>query len=236
MTEAEAWETLQYYSTKGGVRIERQMTINVLRRTLAKVYQPRKATDDDRQMREINSCIDEIELARDRRELSGEPEPVAAATMARAEQPWQTDPSEPCTIYRTDFTDSNYIKKSIYERAVRFGKVELYRAWGWDGERFRKVIAVFGNDFTLEELGRALLYSQVNGSNPVPCEAVFVTTGEGRPRRFRLTMVRMGRSCEDVSRYERYFDCEPNDPYLQQELNTWLDQVRDELALDRCHY
>ena len=36
MTEAEAWETLLYYSSKAGLRIERQMTINVLRRTAPK--------------------------------------------------------------------------------------------------------------------------------------------------------------------------------------------------------
>jgi hypothetical protein len=137
---------------------------------------------------------------------------------------------------RNDFTDSNYIKKSIYERAVRFGKTELQRAWGWDGYRFRKVIAVYGNEFTLEELGRALLYWQVNGTDPIACEAVFVTTGEGRPRKFRLVMIQMGRSCEDVSRYERHFECEANDPAMHERMSSWLEEVRLELAADRCLY
>ncbi|MFO0948660.1 MAG: hypothetical protein U1D30_22500 [Planctomycetota bacterium] len=237
MRESEAWETLYYFSHRGGVRIDEKMTINVLRRTLAKVYQPRLATDDDRQMREINACIDVVEAERDRRELEGEVAVVATATMTRAKvPPRQTDPSDSSEILRQDFTDLNFIKKTIHERATRFGKAELVRAWGWDGDRFRKVIAVFGNDFTMEELGRALLYSQVNGPNPSRCEAVFLTKGEGRATRFQLIMIQMGRSCEEVSRYHLFFECSPSEPTMREQLGFWLESVRSQLRADRSRW
>lgn len=273
MTEAQAWETLTYFARRGGTRIETQMSVGVLRRTLAKVYQPRKATDEDKSMREINACIDVIELERDRRELVGEEEAggapsvepaprwatstmgadshwATASAVARsmgpprtgwqsthsAGAPWQTEPGDGDKIYRNDCTDPNFIKKSIHDRASRFGPVELHKAWGWDGNRFRKVISVRGNDYTLEDLGRALLYLQVNGSNPIPCEAVFVTKADGRARRFRLVMLRMGRSCEDVSRYERYYEGEPDDPRLRENLGIWLESVRTQVSADRSHW
>ncbi|MGL4462089.1 MAG: hypothetical protein ACRC1K_08040, partial [Planctomycetia bacterium] len=71
MTENEAWTVVQGYARQAGLTLQTTMTISVLRRTLAKKYQPRRAGDDDEAMRRINRAIDVIDAERDRRELYG---------------------------------------------------------------------------------------------------------------------------------------------------------------------
>lgn len=232
MTEVDAWKTLITYAREGRVQIDAKMTVNVLRRTLAKVYQPRKVDDDDRSMRQINACIDVLEESRDRRELRGETEGVATAKPTGS-VPWQPDPNDASIIHKKDYSDLNFIKKSVFERSQRMGNTELLKAWSWDGRRFRRVIAVYGNDFALEELGRALLFRQSLDPSESKVRAIFLTRGDGRARRFQLIMLRSGRSCEDVSRYQSVFEGNPDDPLMAASLSTWLDDVSQRLVADR---
>lgn len=233
MTESEAWDTLLFYAQKGRVRIAAEMTVNVIRRSLAKVFHPRLATDDDRDMRAINACIDVVEAARDKRELCGEPEPAPTAAEPSGRDPWQSDPYESTQIFRQDYTDINFLKKTIYDRSIRFGKVELVKAWAWDGARFRKVVSLYANDWALEELGRALLFQQTHGSADGRCDAVFLTQGQGRVRRFRLILLKSGRYCEDVSKCGLYFESEPDDPQLPTKLTQWLHGIDGRMWSDR---
>ena len=250
MTESEAWTVLNRFAVQGRVQISPTMSVNALRRALAKVFQPRQVGDDDTAMRQINPAIDVISEQRDLRELRGQAEPnpatfaagfssgpasgATAAPPAPAGCPWQTDPWEGCTIYRDDATDPNYVKKMVYERSVRFGTPELVRAWAWDGWRFRKVIAAYANEYAYEDLGRALLIlGQAEGF--IQYDAVFITKGTGRVHKFRLIIARVGRSYEHASSYDFTFDCEPDNPRLGELLRAWLNVVTTQLKVDRSY-
>ena len=239
MTEDDAWITLRHYASKAEIQVVRSMTISVIRRTLAKVYQPRLATDDDFAMRKINAAIDVVDAERDRRELLGldEPGPPAAASdvgrTAPGIPPWQTEPGEPSSILRNDYTDLNFIKRVVYERSVRLGDAELVKAWAWDGARFHKVISARANQFAYEELGRALVMLHANSPRTEACEAVFLTKGRGRVERFRLIIIRVGRAYENVTGYDLSIDFAPDRPGLMAFLNDWLREVRQRLHDDR---
>ena len=105
MTEDDAWEILHHYAQVGNIRIEQEMSVRVLRRNLAKVFQPRAVDDDDSAMRQINPALDLIEVERDRRELLGIPENARSDNRAgrgggggwaapRWPQTWLGRPSE----------------------------------------------------------------------------------------------------------------------------------------------
>lgn len=261
MTEEDAWSTLTVYARRAQLTIEPADSILTLRRTLAKVYQPRLADDSGAAMSEINACLDVLAVERDHRELCGEPRaPAGTASRASApgwggaasagpqtwstgltvvtgerplQEPWQVDPDEPTTILVHDFTDANYLRREIWDRASRFGEPRLYKAWSWDGHVFRKLIAVKTTEFALEELGRALLnYQQVQPHGDAAI-AVFLTEGAGRATSFRLIFLRSGRACEAVANYDLRFDAEPDDPNLASALEAWLAIVRVQLRLDR---
>jgi hypothetical protein len=236
MNEDEAWGILDFYASRARVSVTRAMPVSVIRRTLAKVYQPRKATDDDSSMRRINSAIDIVGAERDRRELCGMDESAAPAKpqpRPPGVPPWQTEPTEPSQILRNDYTDLNYIKKTVYERSVRFGDVELVKAWAWDGQRFRKVVSAYANMFAYEDLGRALLVLQ-SADGGAPCDAVLLSKGTHVTRSFRLIIARMGRSFENVNSYNLTLECELGRPDLAEFLADWLQQVRAKLVKDRA--
>jgi hypothetical protein len=237
VTEREAWDRLVLFASTANVSITREMSVNVLRRTLAKKYQPRRATDDDSAMRQINGCIDIVDAKRSQLELCGAPDPsvsVKASKPAPGQPVWQTDNGEDWTISAQDYSDVNFIRKQIYDRSVRFGDVELLKAWAWDGLRFQKVVGLMANDFSLEEIGRALLYHQVHGPDPSRCNAVFLTKGAGRVREFRLLLLRMGRLCEDVSKYHFVFSSEPDAPDFAYHVSMWLKSIEKQLDADRA--
>lgn len=287
MSEEEAWEVLLSHAHKAGITIQVSMSTTVLRRNLAKAYQPRLATDGDGAMRAINPAIDVIEAERERRELSGVPnyeEPPRAPRAAyasgsattgtggnpgpgasrntgqsrnagaRTGQPgqssraapqgassvnnpkhWQTNPDDGIQIAREDNTDKNYIRKSIFERARRFGDVNLVKAWAWDGSRFRKVLDVYANPFVYDELGRAMVV-YVHAQSSYTCDAVFLASGSATDRAFRLIIIRVGKSFENVASYAIDFTGEPTDPAIRDVLLSWLELVRVQLRRDSTRW
>lgn len=233
MTEDDAWEILHHYAQAAAITIDTSMTVRVLRRNFAKAYQPRTIGDDDSAMRRINPALDLIDAERDRRELLGIQEQVRPTPGNGCIEPWQTDPSEPTTIYREDYTDPNYLKKMVYERATRFGDVELFKAWSWNGERFRKIFAAYANQFSLDELGRGLLQWQMHISGNARCDAIFLTKGNGPAKSFRLVIIRIGRGYENVVPYGFDVDGDPYDSRFQEAISCWLNIVTAQLNRDR---
>jgi hypothetical protein len=329
VTTNEAWDILFDYARRGGLSISAEMSIQALKRTLAKKYHPRKSSDDSSAMQKINACLAIVADEQSKRELCGKADqkkpndgrgansasgttpgrtgttngfggfkssgppsmgapdwmksgrpgggfangfgsngssssarPGFGANGASVEDerlssvesaagaksfddapsikhspifgcpPWQTDAADGVTIAEDNYADVNYIRKELYDRSIRFGEVELIKAWAWDGFRFQKVISVWCNRFTFEELGRGLMYYQANGPNPVECEAVFITRGAGRIRHFKLALIQLGVSCEDVSKYDFIFECEPDAADFQAKISTWLGGVEARLRVD----
>jgi hypothetical protein len=71
-----------------------------------------------------------------------------------------------------DFTDINFIKKSIWELS---GHSESeYTIWGFDGRIFRGHVAVFGAPKAFNYMADAMATFQTRGSNRYECRAVFV--------------------------------------------------------------
>jgi hypothetical protein len=77
------------------------------------------------------------------------------------------------SVVRTqDFTDVDFIKKSIWELS---GHSEYeYTIWGFDGRIFRGHVAVFGSPKAFNYMADAMVTFQTKGSNRYDCRAVFV--------------------------------------------------------------
>ena len=74
-------------------------------------------------------------------------------------------------IYAQDFTDINFIKKSMWELS---GHSEFeYTIWGFDGGLFRGRVAVFGSPKVFNYMADAMVTWQTKGSNRCECRAVF---------------------------------------------------------------
>jgi len=74
-------------------------------------------------------------------------------------------------IYANDFTDLNFIKKSMWELSGR-SEAE-YTIWGFDGQHFRGRVAVFGSHNIFNYMADAMVIWQTKGNHPYPCRAVF---------------------------------------------------------------
>jgi hypothetical protein len=81
-------------------------------------------------------------------------------------------------IYRNDFSDVNFIKKSMWELSGH-SKTE-YTIWGFDGHLFRGYVAVFGSPKIFHYMATAMITWLANGGDPCECRAVFVTKGKAR--------------------------------------------------------
>jgi hypothetical protein len=75
-------------------------------------------------------------------------------------------------IRNQDFTDINFIKKSMWELSGR--SESEYTIWGFDGHVFRGHVTVFGSPKIFNYMADAMLTSQAKGSNRHECRAVFV--------------------------------------------------------------
>ena len=255
MTEQEAWNILDHYASQANLVVERTMSIRELRRTFAKVFQPRRPEDDDTAMRKINPAIDFIDAERDRRELMGEdihgePEPQAAepqpADPFDQEAPWRRQTREEAEAeaeaHRAareraaepfEEAEIQQIQREVFDRASKFGQVSLIKAWAWDGHRFRKVISAQSNRFAFDELARSLMKWLAQTGSEYPCEAVFLTEGDGKARDFILVLIKSGKHVENVMSYDLDIELDPSDPALAEYLNVWLEAVRDVLKQDQ---
>lgn len=75
-------------------------------------------------------------------------------------------------IYRNDYTDMNFIKKSMWELSGQSTKE--YTLNGYDGAFFRGMLTVFGSPKIFNIMAQAMIDWQTKGGNPYQCRAVFV--------------------------------------------------------------
>lgn len=75
-------------------------------------------------------------------------------------------------INREDYTDMNFIKKSMWELSGH--SREQWTIFGFDGHFFRHSVTVFGNTHIFNDMAKAMLVWQAKGGNSYPCRAVFV--------------------------------------------------------------
>ncbi len=104
-------------------------------------------------------------------------EQVAALKLCYPEHPewvWagcSGDVPDRCDIHARDFTDLNFIKKSMWELS---GSSESeYTIWGFDGLLFRGRVAVFGSPKIFNYMADAMITWLTKGSHRYECRAVF---------------------------------------------------------------
>ena len=74
-------------------------------------------------------------------------------------------------ILRNDFTDLNFIKKSMWELSGYSN--DEWTIYGYDGRLFTRTIAVYGSSGILHYMAIAMIDFQTKGSISLPCRAVF---------------------------------------------------------------
>lgn len=127
-----------------------------------------------------------------------------------------------------DFTDINFIKKSIWELS---GHSEYeYTVWGFDGRIFRGHFAVFGSPKVFNYMADAMVTFQTRGSNRYECRAVFAHEEASRD----LYLVYAdGRHYGDAPvKMKHYsFNLNPgNDVDFVRELTALLDRLKENNA------
>ena len=75
------------------------------------------------------------------------------------------------SILRNDFTDLNFIKKSMWELSGYSN--EEWTIYGYDGRLFTRTIVVYGSSEILHYMAIAMIDFQTKGSIPLSCRAVF---------------------------------------------------------------
>jgi len=76
------------------------------------------------------------------------------------------------TISRMDYTDVNFIKKSMWELSSK--SQQKYDIWGYDGSFFRNTVSVYGSPKIFFYMATAVIELQTKGSRPFACRAVIV--------------------------------------------------------------
>jgi len=82
-------------------------------------------------------------------------------------------------IYRQDYTDMNFIKKTMWEKAGKHTNEE-WTIQGYDGAFFRNTLTVYGASSIFKDMAEAMRVWQTKGGNPYRCEAVFVSPRRGK--------------------------------------------------------
>ena len=110
-------------------------------------------------------------------------EQVAALKLCYPEHPewaWAGCSDAPLRpkIYSNDFTDVNFIKKTIWELSGQ--SPAEYTVCGFDGRQFRSHVVVFGSPKTFDYMADAMIMCQTRGSYGCDCRAVFVQEEESK--------------------------------------------------------
>lgn len=128
------------------------------------------------------------------------------------------------TISRTDYTDANFIKKSMWELSAKSHRE--YEIWGYDGSFFRNTVSVYGSPKIFAYMATAMIELQTKGSHPFACRAVIVAE-EGN-RTFWLVYAD-GKYFDNPMNLEhsQLNDNPSNDTIFMRELPHLLDQIRE---------
>jgi hypothetical protein len=155
--------------------------IHKLRNALLRKYHP-DAGGTIAIAQEINAAFD---LLRNRSRGLSKPVSPPRRQSERAPQPNQwawaghSGPGAPnSNISRSDFTDTNFIKKSMWELS---GKAdEEWIVYGYDGLLFTNTVVVYGTPKIFYYMAVAMIDLQTKGRIRLPCRAVLVRAGVSR--------------------------------------------------------
>jgi hypothetical protein len=79
------------------------------------------------------------------------------------------------TIAKNDFTDVNFIKRSLWELSGHSN--DEWTISGYDGKTFQNNIIAYGSPKIFHYMAISMIDYQTKGSNPAPCRAVLARLG-----------------------------------------------------------
>lgn len=127
-------------------------------------------------------------------------------------------------IYRQDYTDMNFIKKSMWELSGKSTKE--YTIWGFDGRFFRNSLTVYGSARIFNYMAQAMLDWQTKGGNPYECRAVFVSPKNSKVL-FLIYADGKFYGDQPIPVEHGSFNMNPsNDQQFMRSLPDWLDQIQ----------
>lgn len=143
--------------------------------------------------------------------------------------PWQTDSRSSNNEVGRDFSNLNFCKRAIYERAIEKGPVEKWTIQAFDGNYFRGVFIVFCNPETLGFAGNVMeIWNNTRNIN-----AIFANKGNDN----KLILIRLrGRdiSKENIKFKHNSFNMNPsNDANFMRNLKEKLKDLEEELGMGR---
>ena len=104
---------------------------------------------------------------------SGSESPQYSHRQSQGLPPWQTDPRSTYNGIGRDFTDINYCKYKIWEKAKESGPVDKWTFQAFDGNFMRGYFAAFANQATLGYGGMVMEIWNSKGANSYDTIAVF---------------------------------------------------------------
>lgn len=132
-------------------------------------------------------------------------------------------------IYRKDYTDRNFIKKTMWEKSGKSN--EEWTLWGYDGAFFRNTLTVYGSKHIFKDMAEAMVTWQTKGGNPYRCRAVFVMPRFNQLKKnnelFLIWADGVDYSKNPIPFHHDSFNANPgNDQSFMRELPGRLDKVK----------
>ncbi len=130
----------------------------------------------------INAAYDTLRISLAERARLREKDPHTKDIMARYDRasiapPWQPDKyARNHRIYVESYRDENFIKKRIWELSNESDEIYTIDAFGKTS--FEGRTRVYGNQDVFEEMAKAMLIWNANGSNPSLTRAILVSSNK----------------------------------------------------------
>ncbi len=179
----------------------------------------------------INVAYDVLRMAVTERAKRHEKDPVMARyDRASIAPPWQPDKyAKNHRIYVESYRDQNFIKKRIWELSDQSDEIYTIDAFGKTS--FEGRTRVYGSQAVFDEMAKAMLIWNANGSNPQLTRAILVSSAKDR---YALYLIYAdGHSLADNPiplRYSPKAASQYDDKTFQAQLPIILDRIQEMLA------
>ena len=129
-------------------------------------------------------------------------------------------------IYKQNYTDLNYIKKSMNYMSKEYKDQQVYTVWAFDGHFFRGVFSTYAAPEIFQELAQAMITWNSHGGNPYATRAVFVQQ-KRNPELYLIYADKKYYSNPVPFEHESMNMNPGNDQHFQRRLPDMLDRLRD---------
>jgi hypothetical protein len=179
----------------------------------------------------INAAYDVLRIAVAERARRQEKDPVMARyDRASIAPPWQPDKhAKNHRIYVESYRDQNFIKKRIWELSDQSDEIYTIDAFGKTS--FEGRTRVYGSQTVFDEMAKAMLIWNANGSNVQLTRAVLVSSAKDRHALYLIYADGHSLASNPIPlRYSSKAASQYDDKTFQAQLPIILDRIRDMLA------